>query len=1233
MDLRQIKDFQLSTLRDQPGQQKIAPFQRSQPNTVAAAAHTPMLSVTDRENTLRGTTEVHLGLEASPVTLPQLHRTDGPDIVSSEKTCTLDPMLVALQSSRDDNGDKKNSGLSGPSSSSTLNGSMKGTSLQSLQEDLEGTRSHLLKATEEETLNPDLFKGLGLHNEPVPQEHQFTLQQAQEVAARLRSETDVLRMMPRASKDDPNFVDTFYRSSRLHFIGTWKARIEKLLGEIEDVGPAPNPPPPGRPAVLQQGLVQRPKKGNSTDRSIIHIDMDCFFASAAAASHPELRGRPVVVCHSNSAKGTGEVSCANYEARAMGIKADMFIAEAKRLCPDVIVIPYLFEKYQAISESVYRILVRHTSCVQPLSCDEALLDVTGLGDAEEIARRIRHEIYQSSKCTASAGVGPNILVARLATRRGKPNGQFHVPRTRVMEFLSELPVEQLPGVGWSMRSKLEALGIKSVCQLRAHSKEMLQRHLGSKTGQSLWFYAHGIDERTVESVGIRRSVGAECNYGVRCEGVADVERLLASLAVEVSARLKAAGVRGRAITLKLKRRQAGAPEPKKFLGHGWCDDISRSMTVSTFTDHSEQLLSVAKELLTALSIPPEELRGLGIMVGKLDNDTSSHSARPGTSAPSKLAAPTTSTAYDPSRPGYYHPWVHAEATATAGPNTRAEDMDINPGLSNKDVDSGRNSFHKRAAVGGITDDQLVVAVASSAANASTWEATDIALKPSCSSAPNRPSSATTLSAVRSSPSGNKANLGSVTKINLAKDERSIFKIPLECRPHLQGESACHNPKSNFKTGELQHVNHEDKLVEVRNTDSELVSGSYLERGAIAATAAGLLCNTADTAWMVTGAGMPTRSSNGVVVAAAREPPSAWASSSSVAALPSQWCQLDPGELAALPPEIKREIEGLYGVAPGRSTTTKPQTMSRTSTGVLQGSKRSTNTKQRGGDRHIKRQAAAVTMAQGAAVPPRFSASRKPPEDPQNKEQLLRMIPQQQPLKQQVFLMSNVLAPSLFEGISASQVDMQVLAELPQSVQKQVKAQIKAQRGLRLGQLDRKRGLPLDQDMRRVMAVPGGDEQLMSLEEDGCAVTHERLKKGTISMPGESCYPCAFEMVSAVECRGIEGKQESDMLSQLLMNGAGRYEVCAVISKKLSELSNAAALEDAGSVQEHMSALAAACMIWLQSLDTSLDELSKALKMIKRNAEDLIPSIRVACGRLVEEAKAWVHTCYGFELIL
>lgn len=184
-----------------------------------------------------------------------------------------------------------------------------------------------------------------------------------------------------------------------------------------------------------------------------------------------------------------------------------------------------------ITTQVYRILMRASAAVQPLSCDEAYLDVTGLGDPEALARALRADIEAATGCPASAGIGPNPLVARLATARAKPRGQLRVTAADAADFIAGLGVADLPGVGWSMAARLEAeLGVTTVQQVRAASKEALCRRLGPKAGADLWAFAHGRDERRVEPPPPRKSVGAEVNYGVR---FAEEEEAVAFLKVRL----------------------------------------------------------------------------------------------------------------------------------------------------------------------------------------------------------------------------------------------------------------------------------------------------------------------------------------------------------------------------------------------------------------------------------------------------------------------------------------------------------------------------------------------------------------------------------------------------------------------------------------------------------------------------------------------------------------------------
>eukprot|EP00873_Tetraselmis_striata_P038497 jgi/Tetstr1/458761/TSEL_045146.t2 len=418
-------------------------------------------------------------------------------------------------------------------------------------------------------------------------------------------------MGPRSSRDDPNFMETFYKASRLHFIGTWKARNEALVDTLCRAGPQPSaPPPPGADPLAGAAPLER---------AIIHLDMDAFFATVACLTHPSLRDKPLAVSHSNSNAGTsgGEISSANYPARALGIRAGMWMGEAKKLCPDLLVMPYQFERYQEISDKVYSILLKYTAAVQPISCDEAFLDVTGLGDPTRMAADIRQEIEEQTGCTASAGIGPNMLLARLATKKAKPDGQFALSAADARAYVAQLPVGDLPGVGWKLRKKLTALGIATCADVLACGRD-LRAELGDKTGAQLREFAAGRDDRQVEPPRARKSVGAEVNWGVRFQTTKEAEDFLEGLAGEVAARLEAAGAAGRSLTLKLKRRSADAPEePRKFLGHGLCDNMSKSCMLPRLTGDAQEIARSAKQLLRQLACPPDQVRGIGLSMTRL----------------------------------------------------------------------------------------------------------------------------------------------------------------------------------------------------------------------------------------------------------------------------------------------------------------------------------------------------------------------------------------------------------------------------------------------------------------------------------------------------------------------------------------------------------------------------------------------------------------------------------------
>ena len=247
-------------------------------------------------------------------------------------------------------------------------------------------------------------------------------------------------------------------------------------------------------------------------RKIIHVDMDAFYASVEQRDDPSLRGRPVVVAW----RGARSVVCAaSYEARRFGVRSAMPALRAERLCPDAVFVPPDFVRYKAVSRQVRQIMLEHTDLVEPLSLDEAYLDVTapktGLSSATAVAEAIRARIREETSLTASAGVAPNKFLAKIASDWNKPDGLFVVRPHQVEAFLTPLPVGRIPGVGKVMQGKLEALGIATVGELRGVPLEELQLRFGS-FGAALYRRARGIDERPVEPDQPVQSVSSEDTF-------------------------------------------------------------------------------------------------------------------------------------------------------------------------------------------------------------------------------------------------------------------------------------------------------------------------------------------------------------------------------------------------------------------------------------------------------------------------------------------------------------------------------------------------------------------------------------------------------------------------------------------------------------------------------------------------------------------------------------------------
>ncbi|KAJ8530037.1 hypothetical protein K7X08_036872 [Anisodus acutangulus] len=430
---------------------------------------------------------------------------------------------------------------------------------------------------------------------------------------------------------DANFVENYFKHSRLHFIGTWRNRYRKRF--------------PSSPGGFRCST-SVPSSSVTTNKTIIiHVDMDCFFVSVVIRNRPELKDKPVAICHSDNSRGTSEISSANYPARGYGVKAGMFVRDAKSRCPHLVILSYDFEAYEEVADCFYNILHKYCNKVQAVSCDEAFLDATdsGVEDIQAFVVVIRKEILDATGCTASAGIAGNMLMAHLATRIAKPDGQCYIPAEKVEEHLCELPVKALPGIGHVLEEKLNRRQITTCGQLRMISKETLQKDFGAKTGSTLWNYSRGIDDRLVGMMQESKSIGADVNWGVRFNDLKDVQHFLLNLCKEVSLRLQGCGVIGRKFTLKIKKRRGDAGEPIKYLGCGVCDNLSHSVTVPMATDRVDVLERIVSQLFTTSHMDVEDIRGMGLQVSKLETADSSTQGKERYSIRSWLTAASAKT--------------------------------------------------------------------------------------------------------------------------------------------------------------------------------------------------------------------------------------------------------------------------------------------------------------------------------------------------------------------------------------------------------------------------------------------------------------------------------------------------------------------------------------------------------------------------------------------------------------
>ncbi|MEV6710306.1 DNA polymerase IV [Micromonospora wenchangensis] len=346
-----------------------------------------------------------------------------------------------------------------------------------------------------------------------------------------------------------------------------------------------------------------PRFGPDADDSaspILHVDMDAFYASVEVRHRPELRGLPVVV---GGVGPRGVVSSASYEARRFGVRSAMPTARARALCPGAVYLPPDFARYRAASDAVMRIFRDVTPLVEPLSLDEAFLDVAGarrlFGPPAAIARQIRERVTAEQGLTCSVGVGPSKFVAKLGSTRAKPDGLLVVPADRVLEFLHPLPVDALWGVGERSAETLRRLGLRTIGDLAEAPVGMLRKALGAASAAHLHELARGRDARPVSPEHVEKSIGAEVTFDVDVVDPQQIRRALLALSEKVGSRLRGAGQVGRTVSLKVRLSDFRT--------------VNRSRTLGVATDVAREIFDTSWGLWTALD-PGEPVRLVGVRV-------------------------------------------------------------------------------------------------------------------------------------------------------------------------------------------------------------------------------------------------------------------------------------------------------------------------------------------------------------------------------------------------------------------------------------------------------------------------------------------------------------------------------------------------------------------------------------------------------------------------------------------
>lgn len=350
-------------------------------------------------------------------------------------------------------------------------------------------------------------------------------------------------------------------------------------------------------------------------RKIIHVDMDAFFASVEQRDNPDLKGKPVAV---GGSSGRGVVAAASYEARKFGVRSAMPSVTAKRLCPDLIFVKSRFDAYREVSQQIRSIFRHHTELIEPLSLDEAYLDVTedklGIGSATRIAELIRQEIRAKTKLTASAGVSYNKFLAKLASDQNKPDGICVIKPGEGADFVAGLPVRRFHGVGPRGSEKMSRLGIETGADLAAKDLPWLRANFGS-FADYLYRAARGIDLRPVRSSRIRKSVGGERTFHEDISSGPALRETLEDIIEIVWGYIERAEAKGRTLTLKLKYTDFQI--------------MSRAKTVDAPIADKAEFSRLARALLDEVLPLPMPIRLMGLTLSKLEREgMAAEEARP-----------------------------------------------------------------------------------------------------------------------------------------------------------------------------------------------------------------------------------------------------------------------------------------------------------------------------------------------------------------------------------------------------------------------------------------------------------------------------------------------------------------------------------------------------------------------------------------------------------------------------